>query len=289
MARKTFKQFLIEAPIASYDTVGDFSRGSSMRHARDRHIVTNPRSVEITKKKFENTEYDFNLLFVNSAKGMKHTEVGVVPGVDWVRTNLGDDVADKLEAMDLEDSITVIFTNNSGAQRMPLTPWIQAHRIMHAAARKNGSAYQHVYKEAGNYLVSGFSDIMQYYTVQEMPNSMDKMLRGKQYGQSRESIRNPQLIMKNFFQEVATFRSAREGIIRDWFEVLNELGAQLLTTGKIKFNPAPKTFTANKVMYRIKDEQALEDANDELQTLANTLEYAINDVFGSIVSEILVM
>lgn len=289
MARKTFKQFLIEAPIANYDTVGDFSRASSMRHARDRHIVTNPRSVEITKKKFENAEHDFNLLFVNSAKGMKHTEVGVVPGVEWVRKNLGEDVAAKLESINLEDSITVIFTNNSGAQRMPLTAWIQAHRIMHAAARKDGRGDQYVYKEAGNYLIKTFSDIMQYYTRQEMPDSMDRMSTGRKYGQSRESVRNPQLMMKNFFQEVATFRSAREGIIRDWFEVLNELGAQYLTTGSIKFKPAPQSFTSNKVVYRIRDKEALQDANDELDTLINTMEYSINDIFSSLIGEILVM
>ena len=30
------------------------------------------------------------------------------------------------------DVITVVFTNNTGDRRLPLTPWIMAHRIGHA-------------------------------------------------------------------------------------------------------------------------------------------------------------
>lgn len=284
--KRTFKQFLIEAPIANYDTVGDFSRGSSFRHARDRAIVTHPRSIEVTKKKFANTEHEFNLFFVNTAKGMKHTEVGEVSGIDWVRENLGDDVAKKVEAAHIGDSITVIFTNNSGAERMPLTGWMMAHRILHAAARKNRAGNQHVYKKAANYLIGAFSDMMQYYTNAQVPRTQDKMSYSG-YGQG--APRQSQLMMKHFFQKVATFRSAREGIIRDWFEVLNELGAQHLTTGKVKFNKAPVSFAANRVNYVIKDKDSLEDVNDELDTLANTMEYAIDDIFSSLCGKILVM
>lgn len=278
MNRKTFKQFLIEAPIANYDTVGDFSRGSSFRDKRDRFLVTNPRTIEIVKKKFSSTEHVFNFIFVNSALANRHTEVGRV-SLGWVRQNLGDDVASKIKFDD--DYITIIFTNNKGSERAPLTGWMMAHRIGHVMVRANGMRRDHSpYDSALEALVSGFIDIMEYYGV-----NID-------YRNSRDFFRSPrhqQLLLKNFFSKVATFRSAREGILRDWFEVMNELVAQYLTTGKIKFNKAPTSFTSNRHSYRIRNPEQIQEVNDSLDSLSRTMEYMISDIFSEAYGSIYVM
>jgi hypothetical protein len=108
------------------------------------------------------------------------------------------------------------------------------------------------------------------------------------------SIRNQQLAMLYFFYEVATFKSARDRNIRDWFEILNELIAQYLTTGKIKFKQAPKFFGGrgrfrNNIAYRIKSEEDWQEVNDYLSSLARNMEYMIDNILSSMVGKILVM
>lgn len=66
-----------EAPIQDYKTVGNFDKNSSFRSPRDRHLITNPSTIDYVKHKFSNNENDFNLIFVNSPKANKHTEVAI--------------------------------------------------------------------------------------------------------------------------------------------------------------------------------------------------------------------
>lgn len=296
---RSFKQFLIETPIANYDTVGDFSRGSSFTHKGDRALVTNPRTVEIVKKKFNNTEHVFNFVFVNTKEARNFTEVGVVKdGIYWVKKNLGPDVAKKINDYgDSADAITVIFTNNKGVERIPLTGWMMAHRIGHAARRTDGANDRRSqYMEASNTLVRSFAEIMEIYGARDVPNNdMNMTMRGYSYNGSREGdLRTKQLMMKQWFQQVATFRSARKEIIRDWFEVLNELIAQYLTTGKIKFNKPPRRFVVNskggqKRYYGISGDDEYAEACEMVDGLARTMEYMIDDIFSTLYGSILVM
>lgn len=276
---RSFIKFLIEAPISDYKTIGNFDKAHSFRDRRDRTLVTNPRSIERTYKKFDNSDMDFNFIFVNKPGAGKFMEVGRVD-ISYVQKNLGDDVANAVrEAQNkTEDSVTIIFTNNSGDEKIPMTPWIIAHRIGHALAREGSSRSSYYYKEASDYLISGMSEIIKLYGVREFPDKEDTI--------SKRTNRDSQLLMKNFFQQVATFRSAREGIIRDWFEVFNELIAQYLTTGKIRFNDAPKSFKSNRTSYFCKD---LEEANAMVERLANTMEYTIDAMLHTTHNNIYVM
>lgn len=294
MLRTTLKNFLNEAPIMDYKTIGDFSKGSSFTDKRDRTLVTNPRSVERTKKKFGATDIEFNFYFVNSKEGRKYTEVGIVD-TDWVRQNLGQEVYSELsKGMDeFPDAINVIFTNNSGAQKIPLTPWIMAHRIGHAlnasgrGGNRNNAA--HYYGEAHNQLLQGLSDLASYYG-KETPRSASQMTLG---GVDRAKRRSDQLFMRAMFHHLGTFRSAREGIIRDWFEVINELIAQYLTTGKIKFNPPPKNLkygsAANRNYSRFKSDQDYEEAVEHVEMMARDMEYVLRDLFSTVMGDVFVM
>jgi len=287
MASKiSFSDFLIETPIGDYKPIGDFSKRQSFKDKRDRMLIQHPRSIERMRKKFDNTEYNFNLFFVNSKEGKEHKEVGMVK-LDYVRKNLGDEVADAVaNATDASDSINVIFTNNDGDERMPFTAWIAAHRLGHAFAREGGSRPNYnQYKEASDHLIRGLSSIMQSYGAQDFPDSDRKMMGIDNWG-ARNNTRQNQLTMLHFFQHVATFKSARDKNLRDWFEVLNELIAQYLTTGKIKFNKAPQSFGGRERKYYLKN---AEDANDEIETLARDMQYMIDGIMGSLVGSILVM
>jgi hypothetical protein len=107
-----------------------------------------------------------------------------------------------------------------------------------------------------------------------------------------EGKRKKQRAMMYFFYEVATFKSARDRNLRDWFEILNELLAQYLTTGKIKFNKAPRCFGGgafgNKQNYCCKQED-LEELNDHLQMLGRDIGFMFDDMLGATVNSVLVM
>lgn len=275
----TFKQFLLEAPIGDYQTFGDFSKNSSFRDRRDRFLIKNPKTIELVKKKFDNTEHMFNFYFVNSAKANKHTEDGLIT-LQALRDKLGDEVADTVADKLDNDSINIVFTNNKGSERMPLTSWMMAHRIMHAMARENGMYKSYAYTEASDALLDCVSDCLQYYGVQDTVTK-DRHMSSKN--------RKFQLIMLQFFYQVATFKSARDKNIRDWFEILNELGAQYLTTGKIKFNQAPNIIELKGpkgFIYRCSD---LEAVNDLLNSLENTMMYYIDIIMSNACNRIYLM
>lgn len=278
---------LIETPIGDYQTFGDFSKSSSFKDKRDRMLIQHPKSIERMKKKFGNTPYNFNLFFVNSPKARQHQEVGLV-NLDYVRKNLGDEVANAVQnSSDHDDSINVVFTNNNGSERMPFTAWIAAHRLGHAFAREKGMRSDHnQYKSASDHLIQGLANIMADYGQEEFPNSERKMTASGWGGNEREKTRVNQLAMIHFFQNVATFKSARDHNLRDWFEVLNELIAQYLTTGSIKFNKAPQSFGGRARKYYVKD---AESANEQLETLARDMQYMIDGIMSSVVGGILVM
>ena len=148
-SKLTFKQYILqEAPIGDYKPIGNFDKSHSFRDKRDRTLITNPRSVECLKDKFNNTTHDFNMFFVNLPGAGRHAEVGILKGgIGEVERRLGKQVADEVSRSNLEDAINVIFTNNNGAEKMVMTPWIIAHRIAHAFARVNGRRENQPYKD----------------------------------------------------------------------------------------------------------------------------------------------
>lgn len=289
---KSFKEYLSETPIGDYKTFGDFSKRQSFHNKRDRMLIQHPTSIARMKKKFDNSHVDFNLFFVNTKEAKNHTELGQVT-LDYVRKNLGDEVADAVDnATDKEDSINVIFTNNSGDERKPFTAWMAAHRLGHAFDRKNGSSEKYSqYKSASNHLISNISSIMQDYGVKDFPNNDDKMSYTQSYDRNNsDKLRHNQRAMIHFFHKVATFKSARDENLRDWFEVLNELIAQYLTTGRIKFNPAPQTFGKQGFgkgqIYHLRDK---ESADQQIDTLSRDMELMIDDILSSLMGSILIM
>jgi hypothetical protein len=282
--KRTFKRFLLEAPIQDYKTYGDFSKSSSFRNKTDRYLVSNPKVISYTKKAFSKTEHTFNLYFVNSKYANEHTEVGEVD-LKWVHDNLPDEklIDDIAKNID-NDSINIIFTNNKGVERIPMTAWMMAHRIMHAVARKGGSRPSwSVYKEAADHIASATAHLLQYYNVKDYPSNDGRLTRAD---------RNKQLLFLRFWEQICTFKSARDRNLRDWFEIMNELGAQYIITGELKFNKAPSNITQkgykNTFSYSISPEDK-EEVDDYLEMLPRDLKYMFESIFGNAMNKIYVM
>lgn len=279
------KEILSEAPLKDFEPIGDFSKGSSFRDARDRKMITNPKFKEIVAKKFSKTYYDINMYFVNSAKADKHHEIGAV-SLDWVRENMGDEVADKIKPNYQQPSeVNVIFTSNKGSERVNMTPWIIAHRMGHAFARFNMGpgfrlerqfrSYQEVVEAIGREFDMIFQEV---YGIKSFKS--DKTTGPKD--------RRDQLLMRHLTYQIGTFKSARDRNIRDYFELYNELFAQYLITGEVKFNELPKSFKAGKDHVSVRDQEAYEELKN-LQSLENTLEYYFDEMLSEAEQFILVM
>ncbi len=284
MKRKSFIQFLSEAPVTDYQTFGNFSKNSSFRN-RDRLMVSSPKAIENVKKKLGKTDHNLNLYFLNSPKGNAHTEVGKVD-MNWLRKNLDQEVADHIEKRLDDDAINIIFTNNKGTQGVSMTPWIICHRLSHALARpdrnyRGGSQFP-AFKEAGSALISGFNDILACYGREEE----FERGRGHYPHDYAPKSRDKQLLLKQIGQQLCTFKSARDRNVRDYFELMNELFAQYLVTGKITFNDAPKSLKYGKGAIYLKDE---EEANSAIRMLERDMSYYFDDLCNSAIGSILVM
>ena len=122
---------LTEAPLRDYEPLGDFSRTGGFRHAADRALVTNPVAIGKVQHFFNRTPYDFRIFPVQFTGGGRWLETGAVTPERLVEI-VGTANAQRILAGHGPDVITVVFTNNTGDRRLPLTPWIMAHRIGHA-------------------------------------------------------------------------------------------------------------------------------------------------------------
>lgn len=298
MSKQTFKSFLNESPLGDYQTIGNWDKRSSFRSKRDRTILRHPRAIEILKKKLKSNDHIFNLYFLNSEEGKRHQEVGKVD-LDWVEKNLGVEVAKAVEPTYQEEGhVNIIFTNNNGDQGRPMTAWMIGHRMAHAMSRADyGKGRQFPsYTAAMDTILWHLSIIFDEYGIKDYPDSERKLDRtqiGYDDQPSRNNRKNKQQIMKKFFTQVCTFRSARDNNIRDWFEVTNELFAQYVTTGKVKFNPPPDKFGSKMAFGNGTGEFWLRgdksEVEDNLHSLARTLEYYFDELLSDACDGVLVM
>jgi hypothetical protein len=261
---------LFEAPISDFHHIGDFTKNSSFK-AQDRKLVTAPKALTKIKAQWRYPEEtEFNIIFVNSADARKHMEVGIVT-IDWLHENMPRDFAMIEDALD-NDKANIIFTNNNGAERVPMTGWVMAHRVGHAleATTRRGSK-----DGAGWYMTEAMKEFR--LTITD--------ILGDWYG-----IRTKGRFLNDFPQngpwlgflrEVCTFKSARENNIRNPFEVPLECLAQYMFTGEVKFNPVPKRFKYGPSWYGC---NAKPDEYDYLNQRMEDMGFMMRDYYETALS-----
>jgi tRNA nucleotidyltransferase/poly(A) polymerase len=272
-----------EMAIRQFKTVGDWGRRSSFGDV-DRKILTSPRGVEKIKRQWEKTPFDFDMYLVNDPRVNKSQfrEVGLVD-MSFVRDNM------KLTADEIPDpdgnTITIIYTSNTGAERYMSSGWILAHRLGHALARGRGfpaEKWQEFIKD----LRKRIADILkEVYGID---------VYGKTYDFQGNAGRDK--ILKYVAQELGTMKSARDNKMRNWYEFAYELLAQYLLTGKITFNPLPQSIITGiagwgrKQTRYSKDEEAREAINtSELESIALEIEGDLETILGASVGKVFVM
>ena len=272
-----------EMAIRQFKTVGDWGRRSSFGDV-DRKILTSPRGVEKIKRQWEKTPFDFDMYLVNDPRVNKSQfrEVGLVD-MSFVRDNM------KLTADEIPDpdgnTITIIYTSNTGAERYMSSGWILAHRLGHALARGRGfpaEKWQEFIKD----LRKRIADILkEVYGIDVYSKTYDF-----QGNAGRDKI------LKYVAQQLGTMKSARDNKMRNWYEFAYELLAQYLLTGKITFNPLPQSIITGiagwgrKQTRYSRDEEAREAINaEELESIALEIEGDLETILGASIGSVFVM
>ena len=219
-------EIISEAPLKDYQPLGDFNKPGPFR-GPDKKLVPHPVNRLKTQEFLSKSPYNFRLFFSNNSGDGRFSDHGVmdpetVEIVFWVNDAAQDILKDH------EDAITIVYVGNSGDSKVPLTPWIMAHRFGHAIQaghrmnRKQGGAWP----DAENYFFS---------TVNRL---LDRAYGkpGKPGGNLKREL-TPEY--NALFNAIGTQRSSRMGKIRRPYEFLYELFAQYIKDGKITLNPLP--------------------------------------------------
>ncbi len=220
---------LFEAPVADFNHIGNFDNSHSFRDKNDRKLITSQKALEKIKSKWLYPEdVDVNIIFVNHPDGSKHTEVGFVTK-DWLVKEMPR-IQDQILPVLNDDAVNVIFTNNSGSERVPMTGWIMAHRLGHAIFRPsfgsgNNNSSRHLYNEAIRQLVDMLTYInKEFYQV--------PLKDGNGFG----GLGDNRTDWRPLLYGVCKFKASRTRSLRNSHEAIHELFAQYLMTGKISFN-----------------------------------------------------
>lgn len=278
-----------EAPIDDLTHVGDWTKSSSFRHEQDRKLLTNPKALRKITAQWERTPVSFNVYLVNNKDGRVHGEVGEVSR-EWMEKNLPT-TAPHIEIK--PDAVNLLFMNNTGDERVPMTGWIMAHRFGHVVSRYNmGQGTTPRGNTMG--MQRQFAD---FGDAREAINSTMTSILNDGYGlklrQTSGGWFGPEGdYLVGFYQHIGTMRSARTGNIRNEAEFTLELLAQYMLTGKIKFNPIPAHFSkGRKVHARFQGPEAdMDYYNGMLDDLADgTLNYMFENLLHNCVGKILVM
>lgn len=276
-----------EAPIDDYALIGnwgDREKSNSYHDRKDRKLVQSPKMIERTRKAFGQTEHVLNLYFANLPGLRKFMEHGVMTPDELAKNmpKAWELIKQRQQAEGTDDSgsINVIFTTNAGVNKVPMTPWIMAHRIGHAinaggtGANVPNSAYY--WKEAEKTTKENVTQVLE-----EVYNWRPRTIQTGGYpGLRTLDFWNDPVIAK-FFEAIGTMRSARrDGFGGRPYEFLYELFAQYVTTGDIKFNKIPRQFgLRGKVSYQMQDPK--EDVEYGEMMLNRGLAWMLPDYFDT--------
>jgi hypothetical protein len=273
------KDILNEAPLGTYTAIGGFDKGASYKDPRDRAALNHPVTIQKVKDMLKNTSVDFDFYFVNKPGLRKFSEKGKVP-YDFIVKPYPEGLGLNPNQIEINNNnITVFFVGNTAADKIPMTAWTIIHRVGHVMNRTPQ------FQDYTKWLDNEFNELLKIY---------GKSKENARYGNDDyKKSRTFDLAKGRLFNHIGTMRSAREGkLSRRYYEFYYELFVQYLKDGKITFNPLTKNLLVGFGPYGSKSiatTQNLEEAQEKLDSIANTIPYLIEDVLGANTGDIFVM
>jgi len=273
------KDILNEAPLGTYTAIGGFDKGASYKDPRDRAALNHPVTIQKVKDMLKSTSVDFDFYFVNKPGLGKFSEKGKVP-YDFIVKPYPEGLGLNPNQIEINNNnITVFFVGNTAADKIPMTAWTIIHRVGHVMNRTPQ------FQDYTKWLDNEFNELLKIY---------GKSKENAKYGNNDyKKSRTFDLAKGRLFNHIGTMRSAREGkLSRRYYEFYYELFVQYLKDGKITFNPLTKNLLVGFGPYGSKSiatTQNLEEAQEKLDMIANTIPYLIEDVLGANTGDIFVM
>lgn len=270
-----FKKFLqSEMAITNFKKIGDFGPLAKRNYGfdkKDAALLNSERAIQKIHRSWSNSKNNFSFYFLRTKKAYKHVELGQV-SPEWVKENL------ELEIQPKEDEITVIFTNNTGTEKIIFTAWAIAHRLGHSIRK-----------------VKEF----EIYFLKELEKDFREILKNVYQRSSSYEYRADEKDLRNLAFALGTMKSARDRKLVNFYEFPYELMAQYIITGKIKFNPLPTSLILQRKMAwgrpndtttrsKVSDEE-LQEWNEMLDGHAQKYEYHLDTIFDGLVGKIFVM
>ena len=267
-------QVLDEMPISNISMHGDWAKNSGFKD-QDRKLLSNPKAITKIKAMWKYPEeVDYNIMMVNNAEGNRHTEIGdvgdIAAAAKWLEAEMPK-TAPELIANLRGDQVNIIYTNNKGSERVPMTGWIMAHRFGHAIFRaRYGKQQSYCYEESAKTLSRYLSDLAEQYGIP---------VNGVGYGLRQYNALNA-TTTRNLMSAICTFKSARDGNLRNTFEALHELFAQYILNGSVKFNDIPKSVKVSRGYYGYRGG---DDYDMDNRTIVQDLAMELNEQFETAV------
>ena len=279
------QEFLIEAPLADYQPLGDFDKPGPFR-GPDKKLIPHPVNQLKAQKFFANTPYNIRLFFSNIPGTGKYKEYGTMDP-SMVKIIFGD--AGEQIVAGHESAITIVYVGNSGDAKKMLTPWLMAHRFGHAVQAGIRKSYcakdpNHPWSYGEDHFFGQVNSMLEEY-----------------YGKSGQRGGNLKYELtpeyNALFNAIGTQQSSRSNQIRRPYEFLYEIFAQYLGTGRVSFNPLPNNLGYGRQVWGTPSKylnlkpEARDDSNRKYATevLTRDMELMFNDVMSNLEGTILVV
>jgi hypothetical protein len=237
----------------------------------DTQILTREKAINKIKRAYSKTAHLFNFSFLRKPNAKNFLQHGIVNDY-FVQRFLGIDYRPN------EDAINVIFTNNIGQRKIPMTAWIMAHRLGHSLFKSEE------FREFRRYFANMMKIYASWFDVHV------SAYNGFLYGSYID--------LRSLEYAIGSMRSCRQRNLATDYEFCFELFAQYILTGKIVFNPIEERIIYKKRMawgrpsyeyLRIKRDLKLDDLNIELKQDARYLEDLAEETLNNLTSLTLVM
>jgi hypothetical protein len=278
-----FNNFLLrEDSVENIELKGDWDSNKPYGwNKADTGILKSPLGLERIKTKWK-IDQPVDIYLVKGKQASKFVELGKV-NYDFIRNEMN------LDILPDSDHITIIYTQNTGAEKIPATPWTLAHRFGHALASVQGL---------------GRSNDQYESIVQAVDRLFETIARDVYRTDiSERTFYNPALgaqnrkIRRELGHALGTFKSARDRRLRADFEFVNEIIAQYIITGKVKLNHEfprvlPLRYSWGKPSGKWRKQLSEEDKADldnYLSNMERELEYHIDDALNEAIGDIFVM
>lgn len=232
---------IYEAPISDIVTHGDMDKAGTFRDD-DLKKFRDPKWHVKVRNLFSRNPYDIKLYLINGFD-KDHVRVNYFNGEEdslYVGLNdltyggLHDEEFARFVLPDLpnewQQSINVILFQNEGAGRVGMTPWMVAHRMVHAIMITDTHRdISKLIKPATEKFVILMNDMLyEVRSIYSILPTIDKHM-------------SLPLFVHEMAKDIAMFRSGRTDNLSNASEFFVELFAQYITSGKVEFRRGGNT------------------------------------------------